>query len=64
MTQGVFSKEEVEETKSAVLEMFDALTKRKQPDFLGHLNDILLFLEAAKRVAPNENLTDGGTQWV
>jgi len=34
--------------------MFKALPKAKQAQFFGHLNDISLFIEAAKRVAPAE----------
>ena len=35
----------------AVEEIFTALPKAKQGMFFGHLNDIMLFLEAAKRAA-------------
>ena len=65
MAQGEFTKEEADETIIAVDEMYRALPKTKQPKFLGHLNDILLFIEAAKKNAPvkppvvkdkNENL--------
>lgn len=37
-------------------EMFDALAKSKQPKFLGKLNEICLFLEAAQRVAPDSDM--------
>jgi len=54
MAQGEFTKEEAAETQKAVGELWKALPKSKQPEFFGHLNDIGLFLEAAKRAAPNE----------
>lgn len=52
MAQGEFTKEEATETIKAVDELFKALPKSKRGEFFGHLNDISLFLEAAKRVAP------------
>ena len=54
MAQGDFTKEEAAETIEAVDELFRALPKAKHSAFFGHLNDILLFLEAAKRAAPAE----------
>lgn len=52
MAQGEFTKEEATETTKAVEELFNALPKSKKGEFIGHLNDISLFLEAAKRAAP------------
>ena len=54
MAQGEFTKQEAEATREAVEEMFNALPKTKQPFFIGHLNDIYLFLAAAKKNAPDE----------
>lgn len=54
MAQGEFTKEEADETAEAVKEVVQALSKRKQIEFLGHINDIYLFIEAAKRAAPTE----------
>ncbi|MEN6507017.1 MAG: hypothetical protein ABFD92_20980 [Planctomycetaceae bacterium] len=54
MAQGQFTKEEARETKKAVEEMFDALPKSKRFDFIGHLNDVMLFLGAAEKAAPGE----------
>jgi hypothetical protein len=54
MAQGEFTKEEAQQTSEAVSEMFDAIPKRKQPEFLGHLNDVALFLSAAKKAAPEK----------
>jgi hypothetical protein len=54
MTQGKASKEEAKATKIAVDEMFEAIPKRKSLDYIGHLNDICLFLEACIRELPSE----------
>lgn len=54
MAQGQFTKEEAKETEEAVSEIFKALSKAKQREFLGHLNDIYLFLAAAGKAAPSE----------
>ena len=56
MAQGEFTKEEVTETAEAFMEVFGALSKKKQKEFLGHANDICLFLDAAKKWAPLECL--------
>ncbi len=52
MAQGDFTKEEARQTKQAVDEIFTALPKSRKLDFVGHLNDVFLFLEAAERNAP------------
>jgi hypothetical protein len=54
MAQGQFTKEEAQQTIEAVDELFTALPKSKKGGYIGHLNDILLFLEAAKKAAPPE----------
>ncbi len=54
MAQGEFTKEEAEATRTAVSEVMDAMPKKMLANYLGHFNDILLFVEAAKKVAPNE----------
>lgn len=54
MAQGEFTKEEADETMAAVEELYMALPKSKKGEFLGHFNDIGLFIQAAKRVAPDE----------
>ena len=58
MAQGEFTKEEAAETVKAFNEVYKALSKAKQAEYLGHANDIFLFLEAAKREAPNEKTPD------
>jgi hypothetical protein len=54
MAQGEFTKEEATASLDGLSEMFKAIPKNKQGNFFGHLNDIALFLEAAKRAAPAE----------
>lgn len=54
MAQGEFTKEEAAATRVAVEELFDAVPKSKRGEYIGHLNDIYLFLEAAKAAAPEE----------
>ena len=54
MAQGDFTKEEATETEEAFTEVFRALSKKKQGEFIGHANDIFLFLDAAKKAAPSE----------
>jgi len=52
MAQGEFTKAEAAETEQAFEEVFGALPKKKQGEYFGHANDILLFLAAAKKQAP------------
>lgn len=54
MAQGKFTKEEAQATREAVEELFRAIPKSKRMGYIGHLNDILLFLQAAARHAPDE----------
>ncbi len=54
MAQGEFTKEEAQETMDAFMEVFKALSKAKIAEYFGRLNDIMLFLEAAKKAAPKE----------
>lgn len=53
--QGQFTKEEADHVAEAVDEMFQGVPKSKRGNFLGHLNDIFLFLGAAKTAAPSES---------
>jgi hypothetical protein len=55
MAQGQFTKEEAEQTKKAVEEMFNAIPKSRRMGYIGHLNDIFLFIEAAQKSAPSES---------
>lgn len=52
MAQGQFTKDEAAFVRSATEEIFAALSKPKQAEFFGHLNDVLLFLAAATSAAP------------
>lgn len=54
MAQGEFTKEEAKATKEAVEEVMKAFPKSKAGEFLGHFNDIMLFLNAAEKAAPEE----------
>ncbi len=54
MTQGKFSKEEAQESKDALEEIMKAMPKSKVGEFVGHFNDIFLFLGACIREAPSE----------
>lgn len=54
MSQGQFTKEEAVHVLDTIDDLFKGLPKNKKLDYLGHLNDICLFLEAAKKAAPAE----------
>ena len=54
MAQGEFTKEECDATEEAVREILEGISKAKAREFLGHFNDIFLFIKAAKAAAPNE----------
>ena len=58
MGQSRFTKQEAEETVKAVEEMFNAIPKSRRMEYLGHYNDILLFIEAAKQAAPEPELSE------
>lgn len=54
MAQGDFTKAEATMMAKAFEEVFKALPKKKQLDFLGHANDIYLFLATCKEKCPDE----------
>lgn len=54
MAQGDFTREEAKATEEAFTEVFKALSKPKQREFLGHANDIYLFLAACQRECPDK----------
>lgn len=54
MAQGEFTKEEAVEVRKSFDEIFKALSRSKQMEYLGHANDVYLFLSAAEKVAPSE----------
>lgn len=56
MAQGQFTKQEAQATIEAVDDMFKGLPKTRRMEYIGHLNDIMLFLAAAKSNAPDEKV--------
>lgn len=54
MAQGKFTKEEAERSREALDEIMNVMPRKLIPDFIGHFNDIFLFLSAAKAAAPSE----------
>jgi hypothetical protein len=52
MAQGEFTKEEADHANKCLSSLFDGIPKSKRGNFLGELNDLGLFLEAANRAAP------------
>ena len=55
MTQGKASKEEAIASKEALNEIMKAMPKNKAVEFIGHFNDLFLFLDAVEKVLPGEN---------
>jgi hypothetical protein len=53
-TQGKFCKAEAKSVCEAMNEVLKALPKKKQMEFIGHFNDLFLFLAAAERAAPEK----------
>lgn len=54
MAQGQFTKEEAKATAEAVTDILNGMSRAKKMEYLGHFNDILLFLKAAETAAPTE----------
>lgn len=54
MALGDFTKEEAKVAQDCIDEIFKAVPKTKQMDLLGELNELSLFVSAAKKNAPNE----------
>jgi hypothetical protein len=54
MAQGQFTKEDATRTAESIELLFQAIPKSKRMNFIGELNDIFLFIDAAKNAAPNE----------
>ena len=55
MAQGRFTKEEARATREAFDEIINSLSRNKKMEFIGHMNDIYLFLDAAEKAAPAES---------
>lgn len=51
--QGLLVKENAKDCLEALAEMFQAIPKKKQFEYLGHLNDLSLFLERAAKELPS-----------
>jgi len=62
MAQGEFTKEEAKFTADTFKEVFEALPKSKQMAYIGHANDIYLFLSAAEKAAPHDTKVAGEQQ--
>lgn len=54
MAQGEFTKEEAQAVQKILDELFEGIPKSRRMNYIGHLNDIALFLSAAEKAAPNE----------
>ena len=54
MAQGQATKEKAVSCKEAISEIAKAFPKSKVGEFIGHFNDVLLFLSACEKVLPSE----------
>lgn len=52
MAESRFTKQEADHILEIVDTLFEAIPKSKRYAYLGELNDVCLFIEAAKREAP------------
>ena len=52
MAQGEFTKREVDHATECLESILSGIPKSKKGNYLGEMNDLFLFLEAAKRAAP------------
>lgn len=55
MAQGQATKEEAKSCSEALGEVMQAFPKNKAAEFIGHFNDIALFLSACERELPAES---------
>jgi len=55
MAQGDFTKQEADACREALDEIIKSMPRKKFGEFVGHFNDIFLFISAAKNAAPDEN---------
>ena len=53
MATGDFTKEEANEIKKMVEELYRLVPGTKRDSFIGHLNEILVFIETARDHAPH-----------
>lgn len=54
MAQGEFTKEEAERCTTALNEVMTGIPAKYSMLYLGELNDVFLFIAAAKKAAPSE----------
>jgi hypothetical protein len=54
MAQGELTKKEAKAVLEILNEMFEAIPKSKRMNYIGHLNDVCLFVEAVGRSAPEK----------
>lgn len=54
MAQGQFTRQEAKSVTEALEEIMEAIPKSKAMNFVGHFNDLFLFLRAATAKAPSE----------
>ena len=54
MAVGDFTKEEAKVVHECIEEMFEAIPKRRQMEYIGHLNEVLVFVERASKHALHE----------
>lgn len=54
MAQGQFTKEEADVAVECVKEILEQVPKTKRPGIIGELNDLYLFIGAAKQAAPSQ----------
>ncbi len=54
MAQGEFTKEEAAHAEETLKEIMESMSKEKCIEFVGHFNDLFLFIEAAKAWAPQK----------
>ena len=56
VTYGKFDKAEILEIRKTVDDLFEGIPKSKRMGYLGHLNDIMIFLSECDKVArPEKN---------
>ncbi len=54
MTKGEFTKEEADAVEKAVMDIMNSLSGKKFAKFQDRFGSIFLFLEAVRKVAPDE----------
>ena len=60
MAQGDFTKQEGRRVYEILGELFEGIPKTRRMNYIGHLNDVGLFITAAVEHAPGAHLEEGG----